>query len=727
MGSEQNEKIPKVNELTTRIDDKNTLKQSGSIAQGSGYVLNADSENNDVNKLNEVVMNLHNVPYIYRQDIVRHKNTGTIGKVNEVTGEVFGPWLGRNDVLDNVTMLIDDGSMCKVTGAKPLHLKPKSNSTFDVDENIPYYPGQRVRVSSSSVLKKSWFQSSLWKANQLEGTVTKVTVGSVFIYWIASSVGYGPDSSIAFTEEQNPKNLKLLQSSSITSDQGLSTLRLHDSIKSELNANQLENGCDSKEVSLEESDDNNESMDIDPVVAPDVIKRNIGSKALSESSSCVSSTSVSKDPVHETWLPHQRMIRKIYVEKKASDDINNASEARPVGVVKSGNAKERTACVRWLKPVTKEEDPHEFDKEEIVSVYELDGHPNYSYSYGDVVVRSSQVPVGPQTIFVVGQDDDDDVSVTTGHEVSYDAASRETVDDDDEMDALENAQEEIELQNDANVNSEAEESVENNNSGRKPAPSFPLAALDFVTRLATGNFSQGWKNIGENGLNILGKGILVMRQACRNLIYGKVEEHAIIDLEVLISSNAVENLCNLSTDKYDASTCFEDDTCSLKHFDIAKDPLDHYFLGSNSQINNGRKWLKKVYLTNGIYLRVSKDQMDLLRAVISAYHHSGGWQINPNLYEEGNVCLRLLNTWTGRANEVWDPMSFSILQVLVSLQGLGLNSKPYFNEAGYDKQTGTACDAYMKGNLIGSLTKSASLSNNDNNDLTSVGFKLMLA
>jgi ubiquitin-conjugating enzyme E2 O len=60
------------------------------------------------------------------------------------------------------------------------------------------------------------------------------------------------------------------------------------------------------------------------------------------------------------------------------------------------------------------------------------------------------------------------------------------------------------------------------------------------------------------------------------------------------------------------------------------------------------------------------------------------------LYEEGKVCLSLLNTWTGRGNEVWDPKSSSILQVLVSLQGLVLNSKPYFNEAGYDKQTGTA-------------------------------------
>ena len=73
----------------------------------------------------------------------------------------------------------------------------------------------------------------------------------------------------------------------------------------------------------------------------------------------------------------------------------------------------------------------------------------------------------------------------------------------------------------------------------------------------------------------------------------------------------------------------------------------------------------------------------VLSIVQSAYYHSGGLRVNPNLYVDGKVCLSLLNTWTGRGNEVWDPSSSSILQVLVSLQGLVLNEKPYFNEAGY--------------------------------------------
>lgn len=81
-------------------------------------------------------------------------------------------------------------------------------------------------------------------------------------------------------------------------------------------------------------------------------------------------------------------------------------------------------------------------------------------------------------------------------------------------------------------------------------------------------------------------------------------------------------------------------------------------------------------------------QLDMI-ILQQAYYHSGGLRLNPNLYENGKVCLSLLNTWSGRGTEVWDSQESSILQVLVSIQGLVLNTKPYFNEAGYDRQIGT--------------------------------------
>ncbi|KAL9259066.1 putative ubiquitin-conjugating enzyme E2 25 [Drosera capensis] len=118
------------------------------------------------------------------------------------------------------------------------------------------------------------------------------------------------------------------------------------------------------------------------------------------------------------------------------------------------------------------------------------------------------------------------------------------------------------------------------------------------------------------------------------------------------------------------------------------------------------------------FARVYETRMDLLRAVIlgadgtpyhdgafffdvffpadypnsppHVYYHSGGLRLNPNLYVNGYVCLSLLNTWQGNSNQRWRPGYSTTLQVLVSIQGLVLNAKPYFNEPRYEKPMGTA-------------------------------------
>ncbi|GAV77316.1 UQ_con domain-containing protein [Cephalotus follicularis] len=1102
MENEQYDFVSSVKELATSANDNSPLDRSDSARNGVVYDLDVNCEGNEVEKLHDVARNYHNVPYIYRQDIVRSNKFGVVGIVSEVAGDsdsdssitddeddlneedeiaeengdgndngntdsnkgdgggssdykcgslqaeqvrvlwiddtepvqnssditvvdrgflhgdfvasasdptgqvgvvvdvnisvdllasdgsitkdvssrdlrrvrdftvgdyvVLGPWLGRvDDVLDNVTVLFDDGSVCKVVRAEPLRLKPISKNTLEEDGHFPYYPGQRVRASSSSVFKNSRWLSGLWKASRLEGTVTKVTAGSVFIYWIASA-GYGPDSSTPPAEEQSPKNLKLLscfahanwqvgdwcllpsltQPSSYQLNNGLSKVKINDSIKTEPDHSQLESGCDLEEVIQEDLNEYTESMDVNPAAAPDGKIGTVASTS-AESSSCCSSLSVSKEPVHESRPLHRKKIRKIvikkdkkarkkeenferallivntrtrvdvawqdgttefgliatdlipidspgdhefvaeqYVVEKAPDDGENASEPRRVGVVKSVNAKERTARVRWLKPVARAEDPREFEGEELVSVYELDGHPDYDYCYGDVIVRLTPVSVSVSAQADSGEDSMEQPKPQTGpndlmrdvkkhlgskkvDDASIDEACSEFSDlswvgnitglkngdievtwadgmvstvgpqaiyvvgrDDDEDESIAAGSEEDALQSAIGMKSESEEGIEN--SGRNAALALPLAALGFVTRLATGLatgiFARGQKNVDldSNGENELQSQKMIEISQERNLSECSPQTSSCVEncgiesthgtqpvaaetSEILDAAGA---LLKLRTEKSEAPVLDEKDTLSFRRFDIAKDPLDHYFLGGNGQSNNGRKWLKKVQqdwsilqnnLPDGIYVRVYEDRMDLLRAVIvgaygtpyqdglfffdfhllpeypdvppSAYYHSGGWRVNPNLYEEGKVCLSLLNTWTGRGNEVWDPASSSILQVLVSLQGLVLNSKPYFNEAGYDKQIGTAegeknslaynentfllscktmmylmrkppkdfkelirehfrrrgfyilkaCDAYMKGCLIGSLAKDASAGDEHNANSTSVGFKLMLA
>jgi ubiquitin-protein ligase len=68
-----------------------------------------------------------------------------------------------------------------------------------------------------------------------------------------------------------------------------------------------------------------------------------------------------------------------------------------------------------------------------------------------------------------------------------------------------------------------------------------------------------------------------------------------------------------------------------------------------------------------------------------------GQKLHPNLNVDGNVCLSLLGTWSGAESESWQGPLSTVLQLALSLQGLVLgDAEPYFLEAGYERQRGTA-------------------------------------
>ncbi|KAK6122581.1 hypothetical protein DH2020_043680 [Rehmannia glutinosa] len=93
----------------------------------------------------------------------------------------------------------------------------------------------------------------------------------------------------------------------------------------------------------------------------------------------------------------------------------------------------------------------------------------------------------------------------------------------------------------------------------------------------------------------------------------------------------------------------------FKHFDVVPEAKDHHYIKSN------KSFLAKQCFTPQVYYR------------------SHGYRLNPNLYANGRVCLSLINTWGGSTAERWTQKS-TILQILVSIQGLVLNEKPFFNE-----------------------------------------------
>uniref|UniRef100_A0A2M4CSB7 Putative ubiquitin-conjugating enzyme n=1 Tax=Anopheles darlingi TaxID=43151 RepID=A0A2M4CSB7_ANODA len=128
-------------------------------------------------------------------------------------------------------------------------------------------------------------------------------------------------------------------------------------------------------------------------------------------------------------------------------------------------------------------------------------------------------------------------------------------------------------------------------------------------------------------------------------------------------------------------------------------------------------WLLRTGLPPGVWVRSFEDRLDLLSVMIEGPKrtpYEGGLflfdvqlgldyprkpplchyisycsdRLNPNLYEDGKVCVSLLGTWSGRGSELWSSTS-TLLQVIVSIQGLILVAEPYYNEAGYEKLRGS--------------------------------------
>ena len=149
-------------------------------------------------------------------------------------------------------------------------------------------------------------------------------------------------------------------------------------------------------------------------------------------------------------------------------------------------------------------------------------------------------------------------------------------------------------------------------------------------------------------------------------------------------------------------------------------PNDHHFTNTTealtAQIMRRITKEKEILcrsLPGGVFVRTWEARWDLLRIVIigpydtpyefapfvfdlqfdenfptsppNIFFHS--WtnnlgRINPNLYEDGMICLSLLGTWDAdERNAAWCPKTSTVLQIIVSFMGLVLNKEPYFSKS----------------------------------------------
>lgn len=148
-------------------------------------------------------------------------------------------------------------------------------------------------------------------------------------------------------------------------------------------------------------------------------------------------------------------------------------------------------------------------------------------------------------------------------------------------------------------------------------------------------------------------------------------------------------------------------------------PANHHFLNAEGSLSIGG--IRRVHrehkilndsLPDGVFVRTWESRLNLMRVVIigpvdtpyefapfmidfflpalfpitppDTFFHSwtgGSGAINPNLYEDGKICLSLLGTWPAdETNETWSGGKSTLLQVIVSLLGLVLVKEPYYSE-----------------------------------------------
>eukprot|EP00898_Chlorokybus_atmophyticus_P004959 jgi/Chlat1/5464/Chrsp36S05424 len=350
---------------------------------------------------------------------------------------LYGLWLGRvEEVVDNVTIRFEDGCVCKVLRATPERLIPKDENDPSWDEGeCPYYPGLVVRATSNHVFRSAkWLRGSF--RNQRDGVVTAVEPGDVSVNWMAAC------KDAMWTNNTPPATLdgsKLVPMNyfSYTCWQLGDRALVPDGVCQRFSASQ-DKASDASDVDASQDEpaaagtteaSNSTAAPAEaPTAAPGSSeacgtgsnarrtkradqprrrRQNKKRKDRKEPAACsaalVVGTHTTVDvlwqdrtvgtavPAH-TLVPvthlgdHDFWPDEYVLEASAQNNDGRVSSARKTGIVHSVNAKERTAVVKWLKrgpgnQLLGMEEP------EVVSVYELSEHTDFSYRLGDVVLR----------------------------------------------------------------------------------------------------------------------------------------------------------------------------------------------------------------------------------------------------------------------------------------------------------------------------------------------------
>lgn len=334
---------------------------------------------------------------------------------------VSGPWLGRVvEAPVNVDVRFDDSAVCRVTGpGEKLAIRPGGGWGRWVT-NSSFYPGQRVlaRRDHPSAFKSSRWLIGSWQRAHVEGTVVKVQMVGVLVYWIASAE-HGTNLDLVQASapprwQENPRNLNYFSSSreccwglgdqcyfrspraesmaDLTDDDGPMT-------KQELGADEESHrkqlmrkkffklsGRDRKRGKRKDAEIERPMTVADTHTTADVLWQD-GSRQLGVPSASLVPLEVLNG---NTFVPGQRVISRASMDDDGcmSAAASDADASR-YGVVRSVDARDQTVRVSWFRNTADGGGQAEYD--ETVSAYDLD-FVDYDQDifYGNIVVRRQQ-------------------------------------------------------------------------------------------------------------------------------------------------------------------------------------------------------------------------------------------------------------------------------------------------------------------------------------------------
>ncbi|ETE72470.1 Ubiquitin-conjugating enzyme E2 O, partial [Ophiophagus hannah] len=400
------------------------------------------------------------------------------------------------------------------------------------------------------------------------------------------------------------------------------------------------------------------------------------------------------------------------------------------GVVQSGDHVGRTCVVKWFKLRPSGDDVELVGEEEDVSVYDIADHPDFRFRTTDFVIRignaedSASIGENEPSVGQVAR-----VDFSSKVEVVWADNSRTIV-----LPQVNNKL--LPVDHLYNIESEMDEetdldSIDGSTSGASSdewedeSDSWETDNVEPEKPTREKKFLDDIKKLQENLKKTLDNVAIVEEEKMEAMAEAEKKEEREVQTQTPVASewpSETPVLCQQSGGKPGVTfTSAKGEVFSV----LECAPDSHAFKKMEFQPPEAKKFFSTVRkemallatsLPDGIMVKTFEDRMDLFSALVKGptrtpyedglflfdiqlpniypavpplfrYLSQCSGRLNPNLYDNGKVCVSLLGTWIGKGTERWTSKS-SLLQVLISIQGLILVNEPYYNEAGFDSDRG---------------------------------------